>query len=271
MKASKNKPKKSAPRLFHGTHRYYARYRPGIPGEVINIIVRHFNIGLNDRIIDIGCGTGQVAMAMEDKCGEMVCLDPDPEMLKEAKRATKNSKMRLTWINRESRDLKAVGSDIGTFKVAMICRAFHWMDQQQVLKDLDNLIDEDGGIAVFGDGSFWTGPEEWQQAVRKVVQKYLGEERRAGDKTFKQSAERWEDIIARSSFRFVETRQVSITRNWNIKSIIGWLFSSSFASPKHFGSQVGSFKKDIERKLLLLNPKGGYKEDAVFSIILASR
>jgi SAM-dependent methyltransferase len=271
MKASKNNPKKSAPRLFHGTHRYYAKYRPGIPNEVINIIIKHFNIGSSDRILDIGCGTGQVVLAMEGRCGEMVCLDSDPEMLKQARRATRNSRMKLVWVNSDSRDLKTVVSDKGTFKIATICRTFHWMDQQQVLSDLDDLIDEDGGIAIFGDGSFWTGPEEWQQAVRKVVQKYLGKERRAGDKTFKQSDERWEDIIARSSFRFVKTLRVSIMRNWNIKSITGWLFSSSFARPDYFGDQLPSFKRDIRNTLLSLNHMGIFQEQAVFSIILASR
>lgn len=271
MKASKNKLKKSALKLFHGTHRYYAKYRPGIPDKVIDITVKHFNIGLNDRILDIGCGTGQVALAMEGRCGEMVCLDPDPEMLKQAKQANKGSKAKLVWINRGSQDLGKIKKELGTFKVAMICRAFHWMNQQQVLDDLDGLIDGDGGIAIFGDGSFWTGPEVWQRAVREVVQKYLGKERRAGDKTFKQSDERWEDIIARSSFRYIKTQQVSITRNWNIKSITGWLFSSSFARPDYFGDRLPAFKRDIRNTLLSLNPKGVFQEQAVFSIILASR
>ena len=271
MKANKNKLKKSALMLFRGAHKYYAKYRPGIPGEVIDIIVKHFNIGLNDRILDIGCGTGQIALAMEGRCGEMVCLDPDPEMLKQAKKSTKSSNLKLAWIDQDSKDLQAIKPKIGIFKVATICRAFHWMDQKQVLRDLNDLIEEDGGIAVFGDRSFWTGSEEWQQATKKVVQKYLGEERRAGDKTFKQSDERWEDIIASSHFRFVETRQAPITRSWNVESIIGWLFSSSFARPDYFGNQLFAFKRDIKNTLLSLNPSGVFQEQAVFSIILASK
>lgn len=271
MKASKNKLKKSAPKLFHGTYKYYAKYRPGIPDEVIDTTVKHFNIGLNDRILDIGCGTGQVALAMEGRCGEMVCLDTDPEMLKQAKKSTKNSNLKLTWIDQDSNDLQAIKSEIGIFKVATICRAFHWMNQKQVLRDLNDLIKEDGGITIFGDGSFWTGSEKWQQAVRKVVQKYLGEERRAGDKMFKQSDEQWEDIIARSHFRFVETRQVPTMRSWNIGSIIGWLFSSSFARPDYFGGQLSAFKRDIKNTLLSLNPKGIFQENVVWAIILASR
>lgn len=268
---NKSNAEKSVLELFGGTHKYYAKYRPDIPEEVINIIVRHFDIEPNDRILDIGCGTGQVALAMEGRCGEMVCLDSDPEMLKQAKKATKDSKIKLTWISCNSQDLGKIKKSSDTFKVATICRAFHWMDEEQVLKDLDGLINENGGIAIFGDGSFWTGQEEWQQTVKKVVQKYLGKERRAGKNTFKQSDELWENIIARSSFKFIETQQVPIVRNWDIESIVGWLFSSSFATPNHFGNQIYTFEKDIRENLLSLNSKGIFQEDAVFSIILASR
>ena len=262
---------KSIPELFSGTCKYYAKYRPGIPSEVINVIVKHFNIKPNDRILDIGCGTGQVALAMERKCKEMVCMDSDPEMLRQAKRDTKNSKIKLVWVNRDAKDLRDIKKEMGTFKIAMICRAFHWMNQQQVLRDLDSLIDKDGGIAVFGDWSIWTGPEVWQRAVKEVVQKYLGRERRAGNKTFKQSDERWEYTIACSSFKFIKIQQVSIVRNWDIKSITGWLFSSSFARPDYFGNQLPAFKRDIKNTLLSLNPKGVFQEQASFSIVLAGR
>lgn len=140
-----------------------------------------------------------------------------------------------------------------------------------MLRDLDDLIDGDGGIAVLGDWSIWTGPEVWQRAMKEVVQKYLGKERRAGNKTFKQSGERWEDIIARSSFKHVEMRQVSITRNWNIESITGWLFSSSFAKPDYFGDRLPAFKRDIKNTPLSLNPKGVFREQTSFSMVLASR
>jgi len=269
MKNNNNKP--DAKELFSGTYEYYAKYRPGIPEEIINIIVKHFDIKLNDRLLDIGCGTGQVALAMEGKCGEMVCLDSDPEMLKQAKKVTKDFQMKLTWINRGSQDLGKVKENFDIFKIATICRAFHWMNQKQVLEDLDDLIDENGGIAIFGDKSFWTGQEKWQQVIKRVVQKYLGEERRAGTGTFKQSDERWEDVIGRSSFKFVKIQQMLIMRNWNIESIIGYLFSTSFAAPHLFGDQLDRFKEKIKNTLLSINPKGVFQEKAVWSIVLGSK
>jgi hypothetical protein len=145
------------------------------------------------------------------------------------------------------------------------------MDQDKVLTDLDSLIREDGGIAIISDGSFWTGEEEWQHAVKKVVQKYLVEERRAGKGTFKESSEPWENIISRSAFSVVESKEIEIVRTWTVESIIGWLFSSSFASPKYFGNRIKTFKKDINETLLSINPGGIFNEHDYFNLILASR
>lgn len=263
--------KKFDPELYKGTHEYYAKYRPPIPEEVIEVIVEHFDIKPTDRVLDLGCGTGQVALAMEGKCGEMVCLDPDPEMLKWAQKITKDCKTKLTWLNYGSEDLGKIKERLGIFKLATICRAFHWMNQEQTLKNLDPLVEEDGGVALFGDKSLWTGDEDWQQAVKKVIQQFLGEERRAGEGKFREPEEPWENLLARSAFRFIKIHDVSIVRTWNVETIIGYLFSTSFAAPHLFGNQLSRFKEDVKNTLLSLNPTGIFKENAVWAITLGSK
>ena len=258
-------------RIFSGTYEYYAKYRPGIPKEVINAVIGHFDIKSDDRILDVGCGTGQVAIAMDGKIKEMVCIDSDPKMIEQAKKRIKGSKTKLIWINQGSENLGKIGKELGVFKVAIISRAFHWMDQVQTLKDLEKLITDDGGIAILGDGSIWTGKEKWQQAVKKVVQKYLGEERCTRGRTFQQSDEPWENLITKSAFKFVNNYKMPIVREWNTEDVIGWLFSNSFASPDYFGSQLNAFKKDVEKTLLIINPKGVFRETVDWSIIIASK
>jgi ubiquinone/menaquinone biosynthesis C-methylase UbiE len=257
--------------LYSGTYKYYVKYRPSIPKEVIDIIVEHFDVKPTDRVLDLGCGTGQVALAMDGRCGEMVCLDPDPEMLKWAKKMTQGCTTKLIWLNYAAEDLGKIKKKLGIFKLATICRAFNWMEQDIVLNELNDLISEEGGVAIFGDKSFWTGEEEWQQAVKKVIQKYLGKERRAGKGTFKASEEPWEKILARSAFRFVKIHDVSIIRYWNVESIIGYLFSTSFAAPRLFGNQLDKFKEEVKRTLLSLHYKGVFREDAVWTIITGSK
>ena len=254
-------------RLYSGTYGYYVKYRPAIPKEVIDVIIKHFDIKPTDRVLDLGFGTGQVALAMDGRCGEMVCLDPDPEMIRWAKRATRNSKIRLIWVNRKAEDLGKIKEKLGFFKVATSCRAFHRMDQDQVLRNLDELIEENGGVAVFSDWVLWKGDKEWQQVVKGVIQKYLGERKEKP----KESEERWETILARSVFRFVKIYDVPLARYWNVENIIGYLFSTSFAAPHLFGDRLDRFKEEVKSTLLSLNPKGEFQENAVWSIVLGSK
>jgi len=263
--------KKFDPELYKGTYEYYAKYRPGIPKEVIDVIVEHFDIKPTDRVLDVGCGTGQVALAMDGRCKEIVCLDPDPEMIKQAKKVTKNCKTKLIWINRPAEDLGKLRKELGTFKMATFCRSFNWVDREKVLKDLNALIEENGGIALLGDKSFWTGEEKWQKAVKKIIQKYLGKERRAGKGKFQTAEKPWDEILRQSAFKFVKIHDISLVRVWNIENIIGYLFSTSFAAPHLFGNRLNEFKKEVRKVLLSLTPKGIFKENAVWMITMGSK
>ena len=267
----KDNTKKFDPELYKGTYKYYIKYRPPIPKEVIDVIVEHFDVKPTDRVLDLGCGTGQVALAMEGKCGEMVCLDPDPEMLRWAKKVTKHLKMKLTWLNYAAEDLGKIKKKLGTFKVATCSRAFHRMNQDLVLKELAELIDEKGGVAIFSDMVLWKGNEEWQQALKKILQKYLEGKSQAGKEKPIKPEERWENILARSAFKVVKTYEVTIIRNWNIKSIIGYIFSTAAAAPSLFNEEVNKFKKEVKNILLTLNPQGVFRENALWSIVLGSK
>jgi len=192
-------------------------------------------------------------------------------MIKWGKKVTKGLKTKLIWVNHRAEDLEKLQKKLGSFKIATFCRSFVWVEREKVLKILDNLIEEDGGVAIFGDKSFWNGEEKWQKEVKRVIQKYLGEERRAGEGKFVPSEKRWEDYLKESAFKWVEIHQLVVKRGWNVKSIIGYLFSTSFAAPRLFGKQLGNFKKEVRNTLLSLNPKGEFEERAVWTIILGSR
>ena len=81
---------------------YYARFRPGYPPPVVDALVRELGLTREHRLLDLGCGTGQLAAALtEDR--EVVGVDPAGAMLEVARRRPGGE--RVTWIEGDARAL----------------------------------------------------------------------------------------------------------------------------------------------------------------------
>ena len=259
-------------RPFKGTYKYYVKYRPEVPKEVIQIIVDHFRLRITDRVLDIGCGTGQVARALEGKCREVMNVDIDPEMLRWAEKITRSCKTKLTWLNCKAEDLMEFKKKLGIFKIATCSRAFHHMNQEKVLENLDKLIEKNGGVALFSDRALWNGKRGWQKILKEIVEKYSNKIKSSSKERFyKTSNALWENVLRRSVFKKVKTYEISVVRKWDIQHIIGYLLSTSVCAPLLFGNKIDDFKEDIRKTLFSLNPKGVFQEKAVWSVVLGAR
>lgn len=65
-------------------------------------------------------------------------MDPDEEMLKAAcKQAQRISVDNLTFMQGSSWDLSV---DMGTFRLVTMGESFHWMERDEVLRRLDELV-----------------------------------------------------------------------------------------------------------------------------------
>src|SRR6266702_2438779 len=69
--------------IFHGTAWYYARYRPGYPQELFDLLRGRFELDGTGRLLDLGCGTGQLAVPLAPLFEEVVAVDVDAGMLAE--------------------------------------------------------------------------------------------------------------------------------------------------------------------------------------------
>ncbi|MRH87646.1 methyltransferase domain-containing protein [Nocardia sp. SYP-A9097] len=62
--------------LFADTAWHYARFGPGYPRELFDEIVATFRLDSNGRLLDLGCGTGQLAVPLAAYVSEAVGADP---------------------------------------------------------------------------------------------------------------------------------------------------------------------------------------------------
>ncbi|WP_235034855.1 class I SAM-dependent methyltransferase [Streptomyces sp. SLBN-115] len=125
-----------------------------------------------------------------------------------------------------------------------ICRAFHWMDQPAVLSLLDGCTAKDATVVVMGDGSLWTARSAWTDALRALIQECTGSERRAGkDKIYAVHDRPYREILAESAFTEVEEHTILVARHWTVQTVIGYLYSTSFASRPLFGNRLNEFEE----------------------------
>lgn len=254
--------------LFKGTAWYYSRYRPVYPSTLIRFLVDKFQLDGEGRLIDLGCGSGQLALRFTDWFEHIIGVDTEPEMLEEAERLTTEYRAgNMQWIQARAED---IAPGWGDFRLATIAKAFHWMDRDKVLDQLHANLSSNGGIAIIDHYNPDYEPQAWQLKVNEIVRRWLGNERRAGNSTYTPPQEKYEDILSRSKFIRVENHRLpAYTYDWTIDSIIGNLYSTSFASKRLLGNKVEYFENDLRQALYGISSTGVLKEEMSLSVNLA--
>ena len=258
--------------LFDGTATYYRQYRPGIPVEVAAVLDAAAPARQPRRLLDVGTGTGLVAEALLGKFSDIIAIDNDPGMLAAAEEALRPALPDGTTLVLGESTAEDFTPPTGwEADLVTICRAFHWLDQAAVLHRLESQVAPDGAVAIFGDNSLWNAGIDWARAVRGVVQDFLGEQRRAGGGTFQHHNRPYSEIMAESPFSQVEEHTVPVRRTWTADAVMGYLYSTSFASPTLFGDRLEEFDTAARAVLAKHGDDGQFTEDNEFLIRIGRR
>jgi len=70
-----------APNLFRGTAADYDRYRLGYPDALISYLRTDLALDGTGRLLDLGCGTGQVARALRPYFADVWAVDAESDMI----------------------------------------------------------------------------------------------------------------------------------------------------------------------------------------------
>lgn len=260
--------------LFTGTASYYRQFRPGIPQDVAAVLDQAGpgRASAPRRLLDLGTGTGLVAEALLGRFNDIIAVDNDAEMLAVAESALRPElpeHSHLSLVESTAEDFLPPGgwkADLVT-----MCRTFHWFDQPTVLRLLDNQVAPDGVVAIFGDNSFWAAGSPWKEAVRGVIKTFLGEERRAGSGTFQHHNRPYSEIMEESPFDQVEEVRIPVQRTWTAETILGYLYSTTFAAPHLFGDRRDEFEAAVKQRLAEFTADDNFPEDNEFLIRIGRR
>src|SRR2546425_4214019 len=96
------------PDLFRGAAAYYVRYRVPYPTELIEALRQHTRPSGEGRLLDLGCGTGEIALPMSGFFREVWAVDLQSEMIELARlKAERLGAANVRWILGRAEDVEA--------------------------------------------------------------------------------------------------------------------------------------------------------------------
>ncbi len=211
------------------TARHYRRFRRDVPGAVLVQLCEVLELTHADSVLDLGCGTGQVAVPLAARVGSVIAVDPEPDMLAQLDARTQDQGVEnvLAVLGADS-DLAALLSAGETEPIAAVtvATALHWMNAEQVFATSRNLLRAGGGVAVITQGlPLWLQDSAWSHALNRYLTSWLGPLTSTCGTDRQTLAER-RALMVKAGYRQVETFDYHDRIDIDLDYVIGNLYSA---------------------------------------------
>ena len=231
---------------------YYAKYRRGYPPAAVDAIVEAFGLGVDDLVIDLGCGTGQLSVPLAARVRTVVGVDPEPDMLRLARRtATEHGLANVWWLLGADTDVPALGTLLGdrTVGAVTIALAIHWMDRDTLFPAIRPLLRSGGGIAVVTNGTpLWLQDNEWSRILRECLERWTGKRQAGACQTDDAGRRLNREALTAAGYRVAES-SVDYQGEVTIDQLIGGIFSAMSADQLHPSARREKFAAQVRDAL----------------------
>ncbi|NQW20940.1 MAG: class I SAM-dependent methyltransferase [Chloroflexi bacterium] len=257
--------------IFDPSAVFYTEFRGSYPNSLFALIREHFSLYGSGRLLDVGCGSGQIAIPLSQHFEQVVAVDVSEEMVAVARQnVTASGLSNVEFVVLLGEDISSLAR-AGKFDLVTYGSSLHWMDIPKTFAASHDLLRDDGGIAILSMRSIWGGDSIWEQVVISVVRKWLGESRRAGASALFQPIIPFIQALADAGFSAIEEGKVEVEYCIGIPFIIGHLYSTSYANSGLFGDHITAFEHELTEALLALEPSGEFEWSPGAGYILARK
>jgi SAM-dependent methyltransferase len=256
------------PRRFRTTVPYYARYRLAYPDSLIGRVVEIAGLRTGDKVMDLGCGPGLLAIPFARAGLDVTAVDPEPAMLAAAEAAARDAGVRLELQQGSSFDLAGVDTP---FRLIAMGRSFHWMDGAATIAVLDRLVGEGGALAFFDDDHPRTAENAWRFALRDIANKFGRSQSHHLVQAHSPEFRSHHALLLDSVFCRLEGASVFVRREITTDEVVGLAFSLSTTSRARLGERAQAFEDELRSTLAEISPGGRFTEIAELSALVARR
>lgn len=254
------------PDRFKSNAAHYLAGRAAYAPRLIRRVAEICRLDGTQRLLDLGCGPGPLSLAFSTWIGTGVAIDPEPVMLRIASELGAGIAPNIEYRRGSSYDLSP---EMGRFQIAVIGRAFHWMDRHDTLARLNTLIDPQGAVVLFATSQLDDPITPWLTEYRALLDEYAqtdpAREQRKSD-----SWEPHEHILLQSAFRSLERVSIIEIRRVAVESLIMRALSMSSLSRERLGTRLDELLARA-RTLLESHASDGWLDEQVESVALIAR
>jgi ubiquinone/menaquinone biosynthesis C-methylase UbiE len=251
---------------------YYDRYRLDYPQRLLARVRQLAGLRPGDPVLDLGAGTGMLAIGFAKLGMTVTAMDPEPDMLAAAAGRAKAAGVAVDLVAGGSADLRP---GMGPYRLVTIGRSFHWMDRSATLAMLDKIIMPGGGVALFHDAHPPVEENAWFRTLCAVQDRFgrSAAPHIAERSMMKQKGghRRYEPFLFASAFTQLDGLSVTIRQTLTVDDIVGRAFSMSISSREALGPRAEEFAATLNQDLRELSPDGTFTEVAELVGLLARR
>ena len=255
--------------LYAGSAAFYALGRMPYPDALAATLRREVRLDGSQRMLDVGCGPGSLALLLAPLVACVVGIDADQEMIDEAARAGRRAQIgNVMWRRMLAEELPA---DLGSFDLVTFAQSFHWMNRPQVAHTVRGML-APNGVCVHVHATTHRGdasedplplPRPPHAEIADLIARYLGPVRRAGRSSLPGGTPSGESDIFRGA-GFVGPRHVEVAAGdvavRSIDEVVAATYSLSSSTPRLFGSRRKEFERDLRELLTATADHGRFAE-----------
>ena len=153
------------------TAEHYASYRRDLPDVAVDQIVKHFSLDERSLVVDLGAGTGQVAIPIARHVGTAIAVEPEPDLLGWL-RVRPDRSANVLCVLGADRDLPVLRGAVGDARVDLVtvANALHFMDPGSVFSRVRTMVRPGGGLAIVSHGlPLWLADADWARALKRFL------------------------------------------------------------------------------------------------------
>lgn len=238
------------PTQYVGAAAYYLRGRPGYSADLASVLADELSLDGTGHLVDVGSGPGTVGVQLARLFDHVTLLEPDPDMLAEARsHASSAGLSSIDFVRATAEELPELGLD--QLRAVTFGQSFHRTNRHVVAEAVYRLLRPGGSLVLISHdptrpappAPAGTAPIPHQQ-IRELITSFLNSELRSGTRLVADySVERFEETLQRTSFGtsrtvFAPGRPDLVH---NAEGVITGCLSMSYAAPHLFGPRLDEF------------------------------